>query len=498
MSATPAMDALEARFRRRALIGEAQAVLHWDAAVMAPPGGVPARGEQLAELRILSHEILTDPRLADLLSQAGDETLEPWRAANLGEMRRMHAHATAVPADLVAALSRACSTCEHIWREARRESDFARVEPAFAEVLRLTREAATAKAEALSLTPYDALLDRFEPDARIADIAPVFDRYAAFLETALPAVEAAQAAVAPPLEPARPVPAEAQRGVVRLMAEAVGFDFDAGRLDESAHPFSTGWPGDRRITVRYDEAAPIGSLMAVLHECGHALYEAGLPADWARQPVGRARGMQLHESQSLMVEMQACRSDAFLTWAAPVIAQAFGDDPAFAADNLIRLVRRVARGFIRVDADEVTYPAHVIARTRLERAMIAGELLPADLPGAWNEGFEAVLGRRPPDDARGCLQDIHWYDGAFGYFPTYTLGAMTAAQLFQAAMAETPEIETALARGDFRPLIGWARAHVHKAASSRSTAAILTEATGRPLDPQAFVDHIERRYPTAA
>lgn len=492
------MDALEARFRRRALIGEAQAVLHWDAAVTMPPGGAPARGEQLAELRVLSHELLSDPRVADLLDAAGGEALDPWRAANLAEMRRLHAHATALPGDLVAALSRATSACEHIWREAKAASDFARVEPAFAEVLRLTREAAAAKAGALSLDPYDALLDRFEPGARFADIAPVFDRYAAFLSDALPAIEAAQEAAGAARAPRGPVPADAQRGIVRLLAEATGFDFDHGRLDESAHPFSTGWPGDRRITVRYEEDAPIQSLMAVLHECGHALYEAGLPGDWARQPVGGARGMQLHESQSLMVEMQACRSDAFLRWAAPLIAQAFGDDPAFEADNLIKLVRRVERGFIRVEADEATYPAHIILRTRLERAMIAGDLAPADLPAAWNEGFEEALGRRPPDDARGCLQDIHWYDGAFGYFPTYTLGAMTAAQLFQAALADAPGIEAGLARGDFGPLIGWARAHVHKAASSRSTADILTGATGRPLDPQAFIDHIRRRYLPAA
>ena len=205
--------------------------------------------------------------------------------------------------------------------------------------------------------------------------------------------------------------------------------------------------------------------------------------------------MTLHESQSLLIEMQVCRGAAFMAWAAPLMAEAFGGaGPAWSAENLLALVTRVERGFIRVDADEVTYPAHVILRYRLETAVLAGDLALADLPGAWNDGMEALLGIRPPDDRRGCLQDIHWYSGAWGYFPTYTLGAMAAAQLYAAAKAADAGIEPALADGDFAPLYGWLGPNVHQQASRCGTGALIERATGRPLDAAAFKAHLEARY----
>jgi carboxypeptidase Taq len=277
--------------------------------------------------------------------------------------------------------------------------------------------------------------------------------------------------------------------------ESLGFDFSAGRLDVSAHPFCGGTPDDVRLTTRYDEADFAPALMGVLHETGHALYERGLPAAWRRQPVGAARGMSIHESQSLIVEMQACRSRSFLAFAAPLIREAFGGEgPAWAPDNLWRLYGAVEPGFIRVDADEVTYPAHVVLRYGLEKAMIAGDLAPADLPGAWNDGMVHLLGLVPPDDRLGCLQDIHWYDGAWGYFPTYTLGALTAAQLFAAAVVAEPGIPAALGRGDFGPLLAWLRVNVHAKGSLLSTDELIVAATGRPLDTEVFKRHLRRRY----
>jgi carboxypeptidase Taq len=235
--------------------------------------------------------------------------------------------------------------------------------------------------------------------------------------------------------------------------------------------------------------------MGVMHETGHGMYEAGLPAAWRHQPVGKARGMALHESQSLLLEMQACRSQAFIAFAAPRMQAAFnGVGPAWQSDNILKLYRVVEPGFIRVDADEVTYPLHVILRYRLERAMIAGDLPLDDLPAAWNDGMERSLGIRPPTDTLGCLQDIHWPDGAWGYFPTYTLGALAAAQLFQAANESVPDIEPGLARGDFAPLYRWLRTNVHEKAASAGTDDIMRAATGMPLDVRAFRRHLERRY----
>ncbi len=283
--------------------------------------------------------------------------------------------------------------------------------------------------------------------------------------------EERQARQPAPLRPQGPFPIDAQEALCRRLSERLGLDFDHARLDRSAHPFSGGTRTDVRITTRYVEADFASAVLAVVHETGHALYERGLPAAFDRQPVGEAAGMAAHESQSLIVEMQACRSDGFLSWLGPELHATFGGDAApYEAANLARLWRRVERGFIRVDADEMTYPAHVILRFRLEQAMVAGDLAVADLPGAWNEGFAALLGMPPPDDARGCLQDIHWYDGAFGYFPSYTLGAMAAAQLMAAARREVAGVDEGLARGDLSPLLGWLRAKVQgRAACSGST-----------------------------
>jgi carboxypeptidase Taq len=487
---------LEARFGRLGTLQEAASVLRWDSAAVMPAGGAGARAEQLATLTVMGHEILSDPALGDLLAAAGSQNdLDEWQRANLQEMQRAVLHATAVPVDLVEALSRACSTAEMIWRKARPASDFKAVLPALVEVVRLTRTTAAAKADRLGKTPYDALLDQYEPDGSAARIDLLFDDLAGFLPGLIERVLDRQASAPPPLAPPGPFPIETQRQVALRLMERVGFEFDNGRLDISLHPFCGGTPDDVRITTRYDEADFNRALMGVLHETGHALYERGLPQGWRRQPVGQARGMAMHESQSLLIEMQACRSRAFLEFAAPLLREAFGGSGSlWQADNLYRINTNVARSLIRVDADEVTYPAHVILRYRLEKALVAGDLQPADLPGAWAEGMAALIGIAPPDDRTGCLQDIHWYDGAIGYFPTYTLGAMIAAQLFDAAKRARPEIPEAIALGNFAPLLSWLRDNVHGLGSSLSTTEIVTRATGRPLDAAIYKRHLETRY----
>jgi carboxypeptidase Taq len=490
-----AYDRLAARFARIATVNEAAAMLGWDAAAMMPPGGAAARGDQLAVLAGVAHGLLTAPDVADDLAAADPSDGDPWRAANLRLMRHAHARATAIPPDLVEAQARANSACEKIWREARRESDFARVAPALAEVVGLVRQQAAALAAALGLSPYDALMDGYQRGIGAGDVAPIFATYAAFLHDALPRAESLQARRPAPLRPAGPFPAAVQEALCRRLSQAAGLEPAHSRLDRSAHPFCGGTPTDIRITTRYEEEDFARALMAVMHETGHALYERGLPVAYARQPVGEAAGMAVHESQSLIIEMQACRSDPYLRWLAPLLQQTFGGDvAAYAPDNLGRLWRRVERGFIRVDADEMTYPAHVILRFRLEQALVAGDLLVADLPGAWNQGMRDLLGITPPDDARGCLQDIHWYDGAIGYFPSYTLGAMAAAQLMAAARREVGELDAALGRGDLAPLLAWLRQHVHGRGSLLGFNDLLREATGKPLDPTDFETHLTERY----
>ncbi|WP_207539145.1 carboxypeptidase M32 [Sabulicella rubraurantiaca] len=487
-----AYDRLLSRFSRIAALGEAASMLHWDASAVMPLGGGAARGEQLATLAGLSHEMLTDRRVEDDLAEATAEG--EWHEANLALMRRTHLRATALPVELVEATARANSACEKVWREAKARSDFSAVRPFLEEVLRLQRETAQALAVRTGLSPYDALMDSFQRGVTAAEVEPVFEAYAAWLVEALPRAEAIQARHGDPLPLRGPFPTAAQRELCRSLSLRLGLEEAHSRLDESLHPFCGGTPTDVRITTFYSEVDPAKAILGVLHETGHALYERGLPASFARQPVGEAAGMAAHESQSLIVEMQACRSDPFLRFLSGEMRAAFGDDPSLEAGNLARNWRRVERGFIRVDADEMTYPAHVILRFRLERAMIEGRLEAADLPGAWSEGLRGLLGITPPDDARGCLQDIHWHDGAFGYFPSYTLGAMAAAQLMKAARQAEPELDAAMERGDLSPLLSWLRREVHGRASLLGFQDLLRAATGKPLDTSDFTAHLSARY----
>jgi carboxypeptidase Taq len=487
---------LESRFRRIALLSETAGVLHWDAAAIMPEGGAVARGEQLAELKAVVHGLMTEPDTGDLIADAeAAGELDDWQRANLREIRHKWIKATAVPEDLVTRLSLACTTCETAWRQARPKGDFKSIKPLMQQVLDLTREAGQAKAEATGLSIYDALLDDYEPGGRSADIDVVFGELEAFLPEFLAEVLEAQAKRPTPLMPDGPFPAAKQKALGQRFMKALGFDFNHGRLDISLHPFCGGIPEDVRITTRYDESDFTSGLMGVLHETGHALYERGLPDRWRRQPVGEALGMSIHESQSLLVEMQVCRSRAFIEWATPLMRDAFcGTGPAWEAENLYRLHTQVKPDFIRVDADEVTYPAHVILRYRLEKSLLEGHMQLDDLPAAWNESMQALLGITPPSDREGCLQDLHWYDGAWGYFPTYTLGAMTAAQLFAAAQEQDPAIRPAIARGDFGPLMAWLGANVHGQARLMHAPELLTRVTGRPLDPDVFKAHLRRRY----
>jgi carboxypeptidase Taq len=495
--AVSAYGTLERRFARIAAISDALGILQWDTETLMPVGSVDGRAEQLATLRVISHELLTVPEMGDRLDAAEAEAdgLKDWQRANLREMRRAYIHATAVPPDLVEASSKAISRCEMVWRDARPASDFALLLPSLAEVLKYQREIAAAKAASLGVSPYDALLDTYEPGGRSERVDALFADLREFLPGFLGEVLERQRR-RPEILPLEGVfPVETQRALgVRLM-QAVGFDFQRGRLDVSLHPFCGGATGDVRITTRYDEDDFTKALMGVLHETGHALYEQGRPPEWLGQPVGDARGMSLHESQSLIVEMQACRSRAFLEFLAPLLAESFGGrGPAWEADNLHRLYTRVEPGYIRVDADEVTYPAHVLVRYELEKALIHGDMALADLPAAWNDGMQAMLGVKVPNDRLGCLQDIHWPGGAWGYFPTYTLGAMTAAQLFAAARQADPEVLPGIARGDFKPLTTWLRANIHTKGSLLTGDELLTEATGRPLDATIYKNHLKRRY----
>jgi carboxypeptidase Taq len=488
---------LEAIFRRWSALKSASAMLGWDNAAMMPQNAGDVRGEQMAVLAEVSHEVITQAKLGDLIAgaEANKGTLDDWQQANLREMKRLWQHQTAVPADLVSAISKATHESELFWRKARAENNFKAFLPYQENVLKLIRESAHAKSAAMGLNPYDALLDEYDPGTTSAAIDVIFDDLAVFLPEFIAKVMQHQSKQSAPIELTGHFPAARQKALGKTMMEKLGFDFTRGRLDESTHPFCGGVPGDIRLTTRYNEEDFLSGFFGVMHETGHALYEMGLPAQWRNQPVGEARGMAFHESQSLLVEMQLTMNMDFLSYVTPLMRDAFGvSGPQWEPENIYKLVTRVKPSFIRVDADEATYPAHVILRYRLEKLMIGGKLEVRDLPDAWAQQMQQLLGIKPDSDSNGCMQDIHWPDGAFGYFPTYTLGAMTAAQLMNSIKTALPDLGSSIRKGDFRPLFEWLGKNVHSLGSKYSSPDLLKHATGKTLDASVYKKHLKQRY----
>jgi carboxypeptidase Taq len=484
----------EQQFAQMSRIQGIAALLGWDAAVYLPDGAADVRSSQLEWLAQQSHALMVDARMKDWLDEAQQQTqqLDTWQRANLKEMQHAYVHANCMDASLVGALAKTASESERVWRAARKDNDFNAFAPSLEKMIGLVRESAQVKAQALGLSPYDALLDSYDASTRSADIDVLFAELEAFLPDFVEQVITEQAR-RPLAQMTMKASQAKQKKLARMVMESLGFPFEHGRLDTSTHPFCGGIPDDIRITTRYNPEDFTESLFGVLHETGHALYEAGLPKQWRDQPVGQARGMSAHESQSLFVEMQVAQSRAYCEFLAPLIQRVLGMKDV-TADALYQRVTHVERSFIRVCADEVTYPAHILLRYRLEKALLSGDLLVRDLPAAWGDGMQSLLGVRPTTDTEGCLQDIHWPEGAIGYFPTYTLGAMMAAQWMEAARNQLPDVDARLRAGDMSGLRHWLREAVHTKASSVSAQELLVQATGKPLSAECYIRHLKTRY----
>ncbi|UYK98455.1 carboxypeptidase M32 [Pantoea stewartii] len=491
---TSAYQHLCKTFQRLSRFSHLSAIAGWDMQTMMPAGGSAARGEALAEMSVLQHQILTDKRIGDWLDQAEQQSLNDVERANLGEMRRAYVQATLLPAELVEAKSIAGSRCEHAWRTQRPANDWQGFATNLKEVVRLSRQEAELRAQANGCSRYDALLDVFEPGMTSATLDHTFGQLKTWLPHLLQQVVEKQAQQ-PVITLQGPFPIASQRELgLRVMAE-LGFDFNHGRLDISAHPFCGGVPEDVRITTRYNQDEFLSAMMGVIHETGHARYEQNLPEQWRGQPVALARSTAIHESQSLFMEMQLGRSAPFLQRILPQIISQLGDQPALQADNFVRLTQQVKPGLIRVDADELSYPAHVILRYEIERALIEGEIEVEDIPALWDEKMQQSLGLDTRGNYRdGCMQDIHWTDGAFGYFPTYTLGAMYAAQLFQALQNAIPQSAELIQHGDLQPVFDWLQQNIWQHGSRFTTEQLIVNATGEALNPDYFRKHLEQRY----
>jgi carboxypeptidase Taq len=486
--------------RRLETLEHAQAMLGVDEAVNMPIGGGEKRAEAMAGLAAMYHELASAPHIADWIDTAKREDQTADQTAAISEFEKSYINLTCLSSSFVEKQTAARIRSEQLWRELRPKGDWKGFLPAFENIVAMAREEAALRAQALKLSPYDAMMEQFDPGNRAAEITPLFARLKSFLKDFVPeALEVqAQRRKKSKLKPlAKNYPIEKQKSLGLALMQAIGFNMEHGRLDISHHPFCGGVPDDVRMTTRYTTKEFLSSLLGILHETGHGLYEQNLPKAWRHMPVGKARGMGAHESQSLFVEMQLTRAPAFWTFALPIAKKILGKDalPGWTVQDVLGRLHTVKRGYIRVDADEVTYPLHIILRYELESGLIEGTLRPRDVPEAWDAKMTEYLGLSTKDNMKdGPMQDVHWPSAAFGYFPSYTLGAMMAAQQWAAIEKANPKVSAQIAKGNFTAVNDWRRKHIWERASFLSTPDLMREATGEPLNADYFVAHLKRRY----
>jgi carboxypeptidase Taq len=483
--------------RETAKLASIAGLLEWDERTKMPVAAGAYRAEQISYLAGEIHKRQVAPQVGAWLDElAGSElAADPHSESGtvIRQLQRQYDKKTRLPQKLVEELSRTAVLGQQMWVEARAADDFARFKPLLEKTLDLKRQEAAAIG--FELTPYDALLDDYEPGATTAEVAAAL---AALRDALTPLVEAIVGSGRGPDASVlkRQFPIEQQEAFGKAAAAAIGFDFDAGRLDVTDHPFCGGaGPRDVRITTRYRVDDFGDAFFSILHEAGHGLYEQGLPAEHFGLPTGEAVSLGIHESQSRMWENQVGRSRAFWEWLLPQAKAAFGTALADATvDGFYAAINEVQPSLIRVDADEVTYNLHVLIRFELERAMIEGDLSAGDLPGAWREKYAQYLGITPPNDADGALQDVHWSAGLFGYFPTYSLGNLYAGQFFAQANDDLGDQQAAFRRGDFRPLLDWLRTNIHAHGQRWSASELAVKITGKSLSHAPWISQMQTKY----
>jgi len=487
-----AYDELLERLRDIDLIGQIGGLVSWDQEVLMPPKAAALRAEQLAWISKTGHQRLTDPRIGELLDELeSTDGLDDVQAANVRLARESYDKATKLPTEFVEEMAKHRSRAQISWSEARAKDDFSIFRDDLAKAIDLARR----KADYLGYDElrYDALLDIYESGLTVARVDPLF---AGLRNNVAPLIKAVVEGGSRPdtswVEDNQ-WDQPGQEALSQGVSEAIGFDFSAGRRDSSTHPFCGGTnPDDVRWTTRYSESDPFGSLYGSMHETGHGTYEQGRRRDLDFQPAGEANGLGVHESQSRLWENQVGRSREFCEWALPLWQKHFPENmDGVGSEALWQAVNLVEPSLIRVEADEATYNVHIMIRYEIEKQLIAGDLEVDDLPDAWDDMYEEFLGIRAPNRALGVLQDIHWSMGAFGYFPTYTLGNLYAAQLLAAARRDLPDHDEQIRRGEFAPLLTWMREHVHQRGSILEPADLVEEATGSPPSPEAFVDYLK-------
>jgi carboxypeptidase Taq len=536
MDAQRAYDDLVGGAKQQSLMASCSSILSWDEQTYMPSAGASHRSNQMALLAGLQHERATDPRVGELLAIVEGSELaaqaDSVAAVNVRELRRRYDRLVRLPRALVEELAQTTSLAHAEWVTARSSSDFERFRPWLDKIVQLKRQEAACLAKAVvapigdapggksptisasapetsRASLYDSLLDEYEPGATSADLAVVFQALQRELVPLVAAInEAARSRDSRHSGPGTPsahsgeailnrlYPRDRQKIFGETVAAAIGFDFKRGRLDVAAHPFCSGiGPGDCRITTRFDEHQFSDAFFGILHEVGHGLYEQGLDPEHYGTPMGEAVSLGVHESQSRLWENAVGRSRAFWTYWFPMAQRVFREALADVSLEAFHAgINHVAPSLIRVQADEATYNLHIIVRFELERALMTGDLAVADLPAAWNDRYRETVGVTPKNDAEGCLQDIHWSAGLFGYFPTYTLGNIYSAQLYAQAQADLGGLDEPFARGDFSSLLGWLRQKVHSHGQRFRPNALIEQITGSKPDHRPLIDGLRRKY----
>jgi carboxypeptidase Taq len=494
---TTAYADLIARVKDCRLLESCGQLLGWDERTYMPRQGSRHRGEQMALLARLAHDMMTSPRIAELLREVeGSDVIgdaDSIEAANVREIRRAHDRAAKLPRELVEELARVTTQAQQVWDRARRDDDFAAFQPWLEKIVNLKRQ--EAQAVGYKEVPYDALLDEYEPGATTAEVTRVFTALRAELVPLVAAIQQSGQHVKTDILK-REYPVDRQVIFGQSAAAAIGFDFSSGRLDVTTHPFcSTAGPGDIRLTTRYNPRHFNEGFFGILHEAGHGIYEQGLPAEHFGTPCGSAASLGIHESQSRLWENQVGRGRIFWEHFFPRARQVFFnalDDVTL--DDFVLAINDVRPSFIRIEADEATYNLHIILRFELEQSLVSGDLDPADVPVAWNDKFQQLFSLTPPSAAQGCLQDIHWSFGGIGYFPTYTLGNLYAAQFMDQARADLPDLDAAVRRGDFGELKTWLNDKIHRHGQRWRAAELCRRVTGRDLSPQPLLRYLREKF----
>ncbi len=487
------LQSLDEKLKRIQILESVSGLLGWDELVNLPPESSGQREEQSAAIAEICHEASADPEIGGILSrlEAETESIDSDARIVVREARKDYDRNVKLPAEFVQRKARLDSAAYHAWARAKEKSDYAEFSPFLQQQLDCAKEFAGYLG--WSDRPYDCLIDLHDPGMDTESISTLF---ASLKSDLVPIVEQIlQSDTKPGASIFRGFPIEYQRAFLTEVTSAIGFNYQRGRIDVSLHPFCSGNGADTRMTTRFDEDNPLDSLFSSIHETGHGLYEQGLPLEHLHTALGKAAGMGVHESQSRLWENQVCRSRSFWTKFEPKFRATFQSQlDSISSDQLYLAINSVSRNPIRVDSDEVTYNLHIIIRFEIERRLFDGSLTVEDLPEAWNALYQDLLGINPKNDAEGVLQDVHWSGGAFGYFPSYCLGNMLAAQLWYSAKDQLPDLEEDIADGNFAPLLSWLRTNVHKYGKRYGLEELSLRATGKELSPDSLIRYLEERY----